>query len=62
MENKKRIRLSVEIDEDMKKLLDERIAYLQSKRPGSHVSTADAVRHALSYTNYRKGKKSSEEE
>ena len=62
MENKKRIRISVEIDEAMNELLQERVEYLQSKRAGSKVTVSDAIRHALSYTGYKRGKKNSEEE
>ena len=62
MENKKRLRICVEIDEATEVLLRERVEYLQSKRPGSKVSISDAVRHALSYTGYKRGKKNSAEE
>ncbi len=62
MEQKKRIRISVEIDEAMNELLQERVEYLQSKRAGSKVTVSDAIRHALSYTGYKRGKKNSEEE
>lgn len=62
MENKKRLRVCVEIDEVTEELLKERVEYLQSKRPGSKVTVSDAVRHALSYTGYKRGKKNSEEE
>ena len=56
MENKKRLRICVEIDEVTEELLKERVEYLQSKRPGSKVTVSDAVRHALSYTGYKRGK------
>jgi hypothetical protein len=62
MEQKKRIRICVEIDEAMNELLQERVEYLQSKRAGSKVTVSDAIRHALSYTGYKRGKKNSEEE
>ena len=61
MENKKK-KVSVEIDDDTQVLLLERIEYLQSKRAGSKVTVSDAIRHALSYTGYKRGKKSTEEE
>ena len=48
MENKKK-KVSVEIDDDMQALLQERIEYLQSKRQGTKVTVSDAIRHALSY-------------
>lgn len=57
-----RKRICVEIDEVTEVLLKERVEYLQSKRPGSKVTVSDAVRHALSYTGYKRGKKNSEEE
>lgn len=62
MENKKRIRISVEIDEEMDALIKERIEYLQSKRQGTKVTVSDAVRHALCNQSYKRGKKNSEEE
>ena len=62
MENKKRIRISVEIDEEMDALIKERMEYLQSKRQGTKVTVSDAVRHALSNQSYKRGKKNSEEE
>ena len=57
-----RKRICVEIDEVTEELLKERVEYLPSKRPGSKVTVSDAVRHALSYTGYKRGKKNSEEE
>ena len=62
MENKKRIRISVEIDEEMDALIKERIEYLQSKRQGTKVTVSDAIRHALSYTGYKRGSRKGEEE
>lgn len=61
MENKKK-KVSVEIDDEMQALLQERIDYLQSKRKGSKVTVSDAIRHALSYTGYKRGNKKNEEE
>ena len=57
-----RKRICVEIDDEMDALIKERIAYLQEKRKGTKVTVSDAVRHALSYTGYKRGKKNSEEE
>lgn len=54
---KKRRIISVEIDDEMDQMIKDRIAYLQSKRHGSKVTVSDAVRHALSYTSYRRGTK-----
>ena len=62
MENKKRIRISVEIDEEMDALIKERMEYLQSKRQGTKVTVSDAIRHALSYTGYKRGSRKGEEE
>ena len=62
MENKKRIRISVEIDEETEAMLQERVAYLQEKRKGTKVTVSDAVRHALCNQSYKRGKKNSEEE
>ena len=61
MENKKK-KVSVEIDDDMQALLQERIEYLQSKRQGTKVTVSDAIRHALSYTGYKRGSRKGEEE
>lgn len=62
IDKKKRKVISVEINEEMQKLLDERIKYLQARRPGTKVTVSDAVRHALSYVGYKRGKKCQGEE
>lgn len=62
VDNKKRKVISVEINEEMQALLDERIKYLQARRPGTKVTVSDAVRHALSYVGYKRGKKGQGEE
>ena len=61
MENKKK-KVSVEIDNEMQALLQERIEYLQSKRQGTKVTVSDAIRHALSYTGYKRCSRKGEEE
>lgn len=61
MNEKKRIRLSVEIDENMQALLKERMEYLQEKRPECKVTISDAIRHAICYTGYKKKKSSKED-
>lgn len=61
MEKKKRIRLSVEIDEKMQGLLQERMEYLQEKRPDTKITVSDAIRHAISHTGYKKKKLSKDE-
>lgn len=61
MEKKKRIRLSVEIDERMQGLLQDRMEYLQEKRPDTKITVSDAIRHAISYTGYKKKKLSKDE-
>lgn len=62
VDKKKRKVISVEINEEMQALLDERIKYLQARRPGTKVTVSDAVRHALSYVGYKRGKKGQGEE
>ena len=61
MENKKK-KVSVEIDDDMQALLQERIEYLQRKRQVKKVTVSFAIRHALSYTGYKRGSRKGEEE
>lgn len=62
MENTKRKRICVEIDDEMDALIKERMAYLQSKRLGTKVTVSDAVRHALSNQSYKRGKKNQDDE
>lgn len=62
MENTKRKRICVEIDDEMDALIKERMAYLQSKRQGTKVTVSDAVRHALSNQSYKRGKKNQDDE
>lgn len=62
MNEKKQHHLSVVIDEETYQALQERISYLQARRPGSKVTTSDAVRHALIHTAYKRhGKKKDED-
>ncbi len=63
MDKSKQHHISVVVDDETYKALQERISYLQARRPGSKVTTSDAVRHALTHTGYKRhGKKPNEEE
>ena len=55
MKNKRKV-LSVEINESMEQLLQERIEYLQAKNPHTKITKSDAVRHAICHTGYKREK------
>lgn len=51
---RKRRVLSIDMDDEMEKLLNDRIKYLQGKNPYARVTKTDAIRHALYNTSYKK--------
>lgn len=49
--------VTVTLNKEEQLLLEERIEYLKEKRGTSRVSKSDAIRHALSQTNYKRDRK-----
>lgn len=59
MSEKKNMVVTVSLNEEEIALLEERIEYLKEQRGvGSRVTKAEAIRHAICQTSYKRGKKS----
>lgn len=50
--------VTVTLNREEMTLLEERIEYLKEKRGTTRVSKSEAIRHAISQTNYKRDKKS----
>ena len=46
--------VTVKLNDQEEALLQERIDYLQQQRRGSRVTKSEAIRHAITQTNYKK--------
>lgn len=57
MEGKKREYIAVELDDDLRQVIAERMDYLKKKRPDQKVTKSDVLRHALFSTGYTKSRK-----
>lgn len=54
--DKKSTYVTVRIDEQMEKVIEDRMEYLQRLWGVSHVTKSDAIRHAIMKTNYTRKK------
>lgn len=62
MSERKSLCVTVTLNEEELTLLEERIEYLKEKRGTSRVSKSEAIRHAISQTNYKRDKKSKKDD
>jgi len=53
--------VTVDLNEEELKALQERMDYLQEKRKSKRISKSDAIRHAIMQTGYKRKKKESTE-
>lgn len=60
MENKKYKYITVRVDDEIERLLDERIEYLKKSWGVDRVTKSDAIRHAITRTGYSRKKRSSD--
>lgn len=49
--------VTVSLNDEEQALLQERIEYLKNQREGSRVTQAEAIRHAICQTSYKRAKK-----
>ena len=54
--------VTVTLNKDEFALLEERIQYLKEKRGTTRVSKSEAIRHAISQTNYKRDRKAMKDE
>lgn len=54
--------VTVTLNKEELALLEERIEYLKEKRGTTRVSKSEAIRHAISQTNYKRDRKSNKDD
>ena len=62
MNTKDKLCVTVYLDEEEQKALQERIDYLQERKGYGKVTKTDALRHAIMQTGYKRNRKSKDED